>query len=306
MKSLCVLDFGTSKIKSLTCNFSESKNLSSKLDFVPVSIGKLLINNIELTTDKKLEILKDFCDKTTLIIEQFLKDNFEIKAIATEIFRKNKELEKTLKKITDKFNIELEILDPQKEAEFLAGNFDLNDDDLLIDVGGGSIQTIYKNNNKLEINYYPIGTYILANLFQPNKEIFNSNVCLNIDNYIKKSLLPDINKYKDKFTNIILGSNQMFSFFSSLSEKTNLNFLNKNHFDAKIINSLINNIFLNKKYEDLFYYFEKNPNFIYGADKMLLILKNFIEITNAKIILPVDDGISSGFAKLHLKKQINN
>jgi hypothetical protein len=69
-------------------------------------------------------------------------------------------------------------------------------------------------------------------------------------------------------------------------------------FSSDIIEELIETLFVNKKYEDLFQYFEKNPSFMYGADKMLLILKNVVEFSGAKIVSPTDDGISLGFARI--------
>ena len=36
---------------------------------------------------------------------------------------------------------------------------------------------------------------------------------------------------------------------------------------------------------------------MYGADKMLLILENFVKFFDIKVISPTDDGIALGFVK---------
>lgn len=300
INDIAILDFGTSKIKVLTCKFTNKNDILTELEFYSVSIGRLLSAN-DITNEGKTKTLQDFESKTISIIQDLLKDGYKIKTIATEVFRKNEELKIILKQITQKYNIFVEILTPSKEAEFLAANFDLKKTDLLLDIGGGSVNAIYKIDNKIKNNCYSIGAYVLHNLFQAKNEIFNDKSCLDINSYIKNFMSSFTTIYKNNFNKIILGSNQMLSFFNSLSKKTGLNFMKEKSFDSIVINDIINNIFLNRKYEDLFQYFDKNPNFMYGADKMLLILKNFVELTDAKIIFPTDDGISSGFAKICLK-----
>jgi hypothetical protein len=69
-------------------------------------------------------------------------------------------------------------------------------------------------------------------------------------------------------------------------------------FDSDILGRVIDEFFLDKSYEDLFQYFPESPQFMYGADKMLLVLKNFVDITGVRSISPKNDGISSGFAKM--------
>jgi hypothetical protein len=301
MKNLVIFDFGTSKIKTLVCKFSDSGDAIKGPTFIDISIGKLLSSDCAVTADEKIKILKDFEEKITSLVENFPKKDFEIRAIATEIFRKNKELEDVLRKIKSKFDIHLEILTPERECELLAANFDLTESDLLLDVGGGSVNTIYKHDGKLNCHCHSLGAYVLNNLFQSNGEIFDSIIYTNMDKHIKKVMESYASAHRGKFAKIILGSNQMLSFFNSLSEKSGLNFMKNDSFDSDIIGDLINKVFLNKKYEDLFQYFEKNPNFMYGADKMLLILKNFVEFSGTKLVYPTDDGISLGFAKCCLK-----
>jgi hypothetical protein len=297
MKNLVIFDFGTSKIKTLFYKFSNSEDVTKELTFTDISIGKLLSGNYAVAADEKIKILKDFKEKITNLIENFPKKDFEIRAIATEIFRKNKELEDILWKVKNEFGIYLEILTPERECELLAANFDLTESVLLLDVGGGSVNTIYRLDSKLKSHCHSLGAYVLNNLFQSSGEIFDGITYKNMDRHIKKVMDSFASAHRGKFTKIILGSNQMLSFFNSLSEKSGLNFMKDDSFDSDIIGDLINKVFLNKKYEDLFQYFDQNPNFMYGADKMLLILKNFVEFSGAKLVSPTDDGISLGLAR---------
>lgn len=298
MKNLVIFDFGTSKIKILIQKFSQSGDIETEFTFANISIGKLLSGDNVPTDEEKAKILEDFKEKITTLITQFPKNDFEIRAIATEIFRKNKELENVLGQITSQFGIHLEILTPERECELLAANFDLTDSDLLLDVGGGSVNTIYKRDGKLNSYCYSLGAYVLHNLFQSHGEIFDDTIYANMDQYIKKFMDTFAQAHKGKFTRIILGSNQMLSFFNSLSKTLGLNFMKDGSFSPDIIEDLMKTVFLNKKYEDLFRYFDKNPSFMYGADKMMLVLKNFVEFSGAKIISPTDAGISLGFARI--------
>lgn len=295
MKNLVVFDFGTSKIKTLLCKVDNFGRFTKKIEFTNVSIGKLLSDGNKIFNDEKCTILNDFNEKINGLMGNLQECDFEFKAIATEAFRKSPELEDALYKATDKFGIDLEILTPKRECELLAANFNLTESDLLLDIGGGSINAIYKCKSMLNTHCYSLGAYVLHNLFQSNGELFDNAVYTAMNEYIKKELFSSI--CKRTFARVIVGSNQMLSFFNSLSVKTGLNFIKNGSFDANIVNMLINNVFLNRKYEDLFQYFEQNPSFMYGADKMLLILENFVKFFDIKVISPTDDGIALGFAK---------
>jgi len=300
MKNLVILDFGTSKIKILVQKFNHLGDIETEFTFTNISIGKLLSKDQIITAEEKTKILEDFKEKIINIIVSFPKKDFEIRAIATEIFRKNKELANILAQITNEFGLSVEILTPERECELLAANFDLTNSDLLLDVGGGSVNTIYKLDNKLNSYCHSLGSYFLNNLFQSHGEIFSDTIYANMDQYIKKVLDSYAKIHKGKFNKIILGSNQMLSFFNSLSEKSGINFMKDSSFSSDIIEDLIKTIFINKKYEDLFQYFEKNPSFMYGADKMLVVLKNIVEFSGAKTISPTDNGISLGLARICL------
>lgn len=91
-------------------------------------------------------------------MENFQDTELEFKAIATEAFRKSHELEDALYKATNKFSIDLEILTPRRECELLAANFNLTESDLLLDIGGGSINTIYKCKGMLNTHCYSLDT----------------------------------------------------------------------------------------------------------------------------------------------------
>lgn len=266
--------------------------------FTNISIGKLLSSDNILQEPEKSEILQDFREKASTLMGDFHKQGFEIRVIATEIFRKNKELKNTLEYVTSEFDVNLEILTPDRECELLAANFNLAESDLLLDVGGGSVNTIYKLDGKLHSHCHSLGAYVLHNLFQSHGEIFDDIIYTNIDQHIKKIMNSYATTHKGKFMRIILGSNQMLSFFNSLSEKSGFNFMKDGSFNSNIIKDLITEVFLNKKYQDLFKYFDKNPSFMYGADKMMLILKNCVEFSGASIISPTDDGISLGLARI--------
>jgi hypothetical protein len=297
MKDVVIFDFGTSKIKILVYKFSDKREKVAKLTFANASIGKLL-NGTTVDADEKSRILEDFEEKTVSLLETFRDKNREIIAMATEVFRRNKELADILVKIQRRFGIGLEIVTPERECAILAANFDLSERDIVLDVGGGSANTTSQIGDTLSSHSYPLGAYALYNLFQGSGEKFDEVVYSNMDRYVRSIIEPDRQAYAGKFSHLILCSNQMLSFFSSLSEITGLNFMGDSFFDPSILGTVIDGLFLNKNYEEIVQYFPENPEFMHGADKMLVVLKNFVDITEAKSISPKNDGISSGLAKM--------
>lgn len=293
---IAIIDFGTNKIKFLLCDkINDEVNYS---DFSEeIFIGKLF--NTELDEQSKKSIIDDFQNKITTNIEKLYSDNYHIIAIATEIFRTNKEINTLLKNLSEKFNFSLEIIDGNKEGLLLASNFDLNDNTILTDIGGRSSQLIYKTSGETITDSYKLGSYKLMSLFQPNGKIITNDIYEKMNDYIKKTIR--INKH---FSSLIVGSNLMLDFFNSISKISNLNFMNNNYFDSNIVEYLINELFLNKKYEELFQYFPQNPNFMYGADKMLILLKNYIEIFGIQIVHPTNASITTGLAKLYFEQKI--
>lgn len=289
MEKIAIFDFGTSKIKILLCT-KENNKINYELLFEEVLIGKLFNNN--LNNEEKIIILKDFKNKTLYNIDKLKKQNYKILAIATEIFRTNNELYNIINNLNELYNLQLNIIDGDKEALLLAANFSLDKETLITDIGGGSFQLIYKTDTVIS-NSYPLGSYKIQSLFQPNNEIMNREIYNSINIYIK-NIFKNNNK---SFVKLIVGSNQMYSFFNNLSTISGINFLTNDYFNSELIEKLINELFIDQKYEDLFKYFPENPNFMYGADKMLILLKNYIDIFNIKYIYPTNCGITTGLAK---------
>lgn len=290
MEKIAIFDFGTSKIKILLCT-KENNKINYELLFEEVLIGKLFKDN-NLNNEEKIIILKDFKNKTLYNIDKLKKQNYKILAIATEIFRTNNELYNIINNLNELYNLQLNIIDGNKEALLLAANFSLDKETLITDIGGGSSQLIYKTYTVVS-NSYPLGTYKIQSLFQPNNEIMNREIYNSINIYIK-NIFKNNNK---SFVKLIVGSNQMYSFFNNLSTISGINFLTNDYFNSELIEKLINELFIDQKYEDLFKYFPENPNFMYGADKMLILLKNYIDIFNIKYIYPTNCGITTGLAK---------
>lgn len=111
--------------------------------------------------EEEEKILNDFKEKVENLINDLRNKGFEIKAIATEAFRKNKKLEDLLCAESSKFVLGLEILTSKRECELLAANFDLRENDLLLEIGGGSVNAIYYSQGQLNCHCYSLGAYLL-------------------------------------------------------------------------------------------------------------------------------------------------
>ena len=140
------IDIGSNAIRLLFTQVFETKNNAvfkkDALFRVPIRLGEDVFVNQEISNEKTEDLVN------TMIAFRYLMEAYhpvEYMACATSAMREAKNGEQIVKKIKNKANIDLEIIDGKKEASIIysthiAEKLDKNGNYIYIDVGGGSTE----------------------------------------------------------------------------------------------------------------------------------------------------------------------
>ena len=232
-------------------------------------------------------------------------NNAEIKAVTTQALRVAKNSKDVLKVIENKTKIKFEIIDAKMEAFYtliavkdrlkLLG---IEEDFILIDIGGGSTEiTIYKE-NKFYTKSYPLGIVTVANSTNSLKEIES----------LIKSFEKDIHNFLSKFDlkdSIFVSTAGTPTTIAAL--KHNLNYKTYN---ANIINGTTLDI------NELDYYLntlmkmsreEREIAVGVGRDDLIvagvLIFKFLYQVLDKRVSIIIDDGLREGLAIILCKEK---
>ena len=187
-----MIDLGTNTFNLLIADVKNNQlNVAVNLEF-PVKIGKgSLIDNFitEPAMQRALTALsqfKSYIDKFEII---------EIKALATSAIRNAINGNHLISKVKELFNIDISIISGDTEALLIylgaSNSFKLpNDEVLVMDIGGGSVEFIIGRNDKIIWKQsFDIGAVRLFEMFKPSSPLLESD-SLNIRKYISKELQP--------------------------------------------------------------------------------------------------------------------
>lgn len=291
--SISIIDMGSARIKQLISkelngnivisNFKEETKLSSYL----------INDNI---SDEGIDILFSSLKSCIERIRDNGVSNYIV--VATEIFRKAKNGFEILSNIKNQLNCTPNLLDPKIEGEIffesINNKMGINESEsCLIDVGGGSVQIIYRNNTSI-ISSIGTGTFFLEKQFQGKFPASSSELDM-MKVFVKEELQKAIPISSSKKI-LIFGSNCMEDFI-----KSSLNRLGKNDSFGKYtiedIQYLFDNIIL-KEFDDIKNYYPENQGFMYGADKALLNVLVIAEFFKSDYIIPTNESVSTGLAYL--------
>lgn len=139
--------------------------------------------------ERGLKVLKDF----KKVMEQYEVTHY--KAFGTAVFRKAKNAEEFIKEVKEKVGLEIEILSPEKEARLslegvvwgLKERFPQLRDFLLIDVGGGSSEFIYFQEEENWVKSLDLGAIVLKETFDLRYPV-SSKVLKSMREYIREKL----------------------------------------------------------------------------------------------------------------------
>ncbi len=120
-----------------------------------------------------------------------------------------------VKKVKDKFNIEIQVIDGQKEAELIFDGVKQvtpidNNTALIMDIGGGSTEFIIANRKGIINKYsFNLGAARIIEITNPNDPITKNNI-IDIENLIYKEITPLLNELKKHNVTSLIGSSGTF------------------------------------------------------------------------------------------------
>ena len=154
------IDIGTNTVILLIAEIKNNHIISLKNEYRVPRIGKGLEHSRNISAEKitlLIQILSEYND----IIKSY---NCElVLAIGTNAFRISSNASEIIKLIKDKFGIEINIVTSLKEAEYsflgaVSDYYNDNNDNLIIDIGGGSTELIAGKMNEIKyINSFQTG-----------------------------------------------------------------------------------------------------------------------------------------------------
>lgn len=228
-----VIDLGSNTFNLLIAQLENKQLVVYENIEIAVKIGKGgLINNIITpeAIERSIKTLADF----KLIIQKYKID--KITALATSAIRNATNGVEIKNKINDLFDIDIEIIDGNKEAELiyfgaLQSFIFPNENVLVMDIGGGSVEFIIGNKNTIYWKQsFDIGAVRLFELFKPNNPFNGNDIDKIKDHFVSKTstLIENIEKYNPQY---LIGTAGSFDTIIDIAQnelKLKLNPINKN------------------------------------------------------------------------------
>jgi len=170
----------------------------------------ILCRNLEITrlgegVDQNKSLKEKAVNRVFNVLKKYkeIADKFKvdsIRVVVTSALRDVKNSHLLAEKISD-LGLELEIISGEKEAElnYLGAVSNLEDDFLLIDIGGGSTEFIWSDSSEINFKSLDIGCVRMTEKFISNPEKKISSAEINkIKNYVNDLLLKEL-KLNKKF-----------------------------------------------------------------------------------------------------------
>ncbi len=226
---IAIIDLGTNTFHLLIAETEGETIRPIHSEKTPVRIGKGGINQGFITEDaceRALHAMRHF-KKTT---EHFTTE--KIYATATSAFRNAKNGVELAEKIKAATGISISIISGDREAELIYYGvkeaLDLGDEEsLLIDIGGGSVEFILANHSKvIWKRSFEIGGQRLMELFQKNDPILQEEISA-LEEYLFEKLQPLCEILEQHPTRTLIGSAGSFETLSDID-------LRKKGFDFSI------------------------------------------------------------------------
>lgn len=194
------VDIGTNSCRLL---IAESDKKSDKS--FDILCRKLEITRLGEGVDQNKSLKEKAVNRVFNVLKKYKEtaDNFQvdsIRVVGTSALRDVKNYHLLSEKISD-LGLELEIISGDKEAElnYLGAVSNLEDDFLLIDIGGGSTEFIWSDSSEISFKSLDIGCVRMTEKFISNPEKKISSTEINkIKNYVNDLLLKEL-KLNKKF-----------------------------------------------------------------------------------------------------------
>ena len=291
MKKSAIIEIGSYNTKT---HVYEDENIIYESNTTIKFKSNYKVNNKILLSD--LEILYG-------VIEKALEYTDNVHIYGCSIFRNisKEELDDINKIIKDKYNLEIEVVSQEEEANYTAlgcySNIDYEGNICIFIGGGGSIELIFVNNKEvIDKKYYNFGVVDVTNKFESLKEDIPSCTFDEVYSYVDK-LINDISIKADL---LILAGGDHIYWYNNAEYKLLENNLYKNDNQKYMITKDMSD-----KYDrdalvtslDRIRNNSDNPNWFDGSRAMKVITNMISNKVDAKYIIPtrinMEDGIKS-------------
>jgi len=299
---VAVIDVGTLKVKFLVCDISSSKKSetlyrSNTLTCLGVRMNE---NNnrphdeyLQQTIDE-LKRCKDFLEK---------EDVKKLRVVSTHALREMGEVGKEVaNKIKKDVGLNIEIISQDEEANLffqaVMKDFKTDKDFTIVDVGGGSVQILIGNKNKLKYKYLlKTGAQFLFDKFSPRhtgNDYPTREEIGNMQDYVMKELTPIPEGIK---TPVIYGSSCIIDVFKQIGFNLEKYYLSKSHpYRVKIseLEKFSENIIsvpYNKR-EEIYKLDQKY--YMWGIEKAFLNIINICRKEQSPFVIPSNSNINEG------------
>ena len=291
MKKFAIIEIGSYNTKT---HVYEDENIIYESNTTIKFKSNYKDNNKILLSD--LEILYS-------VIEKALEYTDNVHIYGCSIFRNisKEELDDINKIIKDKYNLEIEVVSQEEEANYTAlgcySNIEYEGNICIFIGGGGSIELIFINNKEvIDKKYYNFGVVDVTNKFESLKEDIPSCTFDEVYSYVDK-LINDISIKADL---LILAGGDHIYWYNNAEYKLLENNLYKNDNQKYMITKDMSD-----KYDrdalvtslDRIRNNSDNPNWFDGSRAMKVITNMISNKVDAKYIIPtrinMEDGIKS-------------
>ena len=248
--ALCVIDLGTNTFHLLIAEISnENKIIPLYEEKQGAKIGQGGISKGFITEEamgRGLIILKNYALK----INEYKVTSDNIFAVGTSAIRNAQNGIEFINKIKSETGIDVEIISGEREAELIycgvkAGSKLTNETSLIIDIGGGSVEFILCNREKIFWKKsFEIGGQRLMDRFMTKDPIPNQNI-QKIYEFLEEKLLPLTNAIHQYQPFQLIGSAGTFDTLTEINYQKNdidISIIHQTEFDLPIEN--FKNIFL--------------------------------------------------------------
>lgn len=210
---ISVIDLGTNTFNLLIVETGD--DLSYKILYsnkLPVKLGKTGIDKKEIRPDAITRALNALEKQLQIIQEHHVERTF---AYATSAIRSARNGEQFVKMIHQRFNLEVEIINGDREAELIYYGIrqavKLNNEKVLIlDIGGGSNEFIIANHEKIFWKKsYPLGVARLLAKFKPSDPISIEEIEF-ISNYLEEHLSDLFDEFRKHQITTLVGASGSF------------------------------------------------------------------------------------------------
>lgn len=291
MSAVGVVDLGTARAK-LTVAVGEGAS-GALLKQYKWDVG---------LADAGAQTLDRLAEAVQAIAQQARQDEATIgRVVATEAFRSNPELSKSLASL-EKALGRVEILTPWVEARLLWEGVSKvvlgGDPGTVLDVGGGSIQVVW---GPAEDEFFslPIGTFVLEKKFQRSADHLSLEEGRSAREYIAKELEAH-SSCVPQMRPLVVGSNVMADFFESALRWMSAEHPTSSRYGMSVtVNSIekLSRALLGASYESVYDAFPRNPRFMHGADKALLVVEEVVRLLKPSAIVPTNEALSTAIAR---------